>query len=611
MKKRKEMKRTARGVLKRHYWLFVVLCLLAAMFGTEFSSSLTILESTTEQRTEGVIVHSLGTQGMNEQFARILSELVRGNEKKGRELADRKIEKYVKDSKTDRTTALGRSRGVLSMVVNSLTSGAFLISLTVGIRSIVGSNSAAVMILIIGSLLFMFALWLWVYKLYQVIMRRMFLEGRCYEKVYAQRALFLLKVRQWLRAGITIFVMTVYETLWWFTIIGGIIKHYSYYLVPYIVAENPSMKAKEAITLSRELMKGHKWQCFVFELSFWGWKLLSALTAGLSGILYSNPYQIAAFSEYYAELRRLGIEKKVKYYELLNDQYLFEQASYEKLHETYADVVFENKKSAAMVSELKGVRKFLAKVFGLTIWSSKKEQAYEEEQAKILRMYYDKAALEGVIYPTRLSAIPEKQKRTWIGNINYFRCYSIWSVIMMFFLLSFGGWIWEVSLHLISDGEFVNRGVLHGPWLPIYGVGSVLILLVLNMFRRKPAAEFVLTMVLCGCVEYFTAYYLEMTHNGKKWWDYSGYFLNLDGRICAEGLLVFGVGGMMIVYVLAPLLDNVIRRIPYRRLVMLNLLLIGLFAIDQSYSAVHPNEGKGITNYSAFSSQPDQWKRVC
>ena len=57
-------------------------------------------------------------------------------------------------------------------------------------------------------------------------------------------------------------------------------------------------------------------------------------------------------------------------------------------------------------------------------------------------------------------------------------------------------------------------------------------------------------VVLCGVVEYFTSYYLEVTQ-GKKWWDYSGYFLNLNGRICAEGLLVFGVGGMAIVYALA------------------------------------------------------------
>ena len=162
-------------------------------------------------------------------------------------------------------------------------------------------------------------------------------------------------------------------------------------------------------------------------------------------------------------------------------------------------------------------------------------------------------------YPSRLDPIPEMAKRQKVETVHYMRHYTVWSLILLFFIFSCIGWVWEVSLHLVNDGEFVNRGVLHGPWLPIYGSGGVLILTVLNKFRKNPAAEFVAIVVLCGVVEYFTSYYLEVTQ-GKKWWDYSGYFLNLNGRICAEGLLVFGVGGMAIVYALAPVLDNFIRR---------------------------------------------------
>ena len=108
-----------------------------------------------------------------------------------------------------------------------------------------------------------------------------------------------------------------------------------------------------------------------------------------------------------------------------------------------------------------------------------------------------------------------------------------------------------------------------------------------------------MTIVVCGVVEYFTSYFLEVAHNGKKWWDYSGYFLNLNGRICAEGLLTFGVGGMLIVYILAPVLDNLIRRVPVRALMCACVLLICVFAADQVYSGKHPNEGAGITDYSA------------
>ena len=117
-------------------------------------------------------------------------------------------------------------------------------------------------------------------------------------------------------------------------------------------------------------------------------------------------------------------------------------------------------------------------------------------------------------------------------------------------------------------------------------------------------AEFAGIVILCGMVEYFTSYYLELTHNGQKWWDYSGYFLNLNGRICAEGLLVFGMGGMAFAYVLAPLLDNLIRRIRVRLLIPVCLLLLCIYAADSVYSSGHPNTGKGITDYESRQIGP-------
>lgn len=175
------------------------------------------------------------------------------------------------------------------------------------------------------------------------------------------------------------------------------------------------------------------------------------------------------------------------------------------------------------------------------------------------------------------------------------RRYSLRSLILMFFIFSFGGWIWEVCLHAAQTGNFVNRGVLHGPWLPIYGTGAVAILVVLEKFRRKPLLQFLLSAALCGCVEYAAAYCLEAFH-GQKWWDYNGSFLNIQGRVCGEGLLLFGLGGMMIVYVLAPFLDTWIAGLKRSIVIPLCAVLILVMCADQYYSAVYPNVGKGITS---------------
>lgn len=109
--------------------------------------------------------------------------------------------------------------------------------------------------------------------------------------------------------------------------VGGIVKTYSYFLVPYIVAENPNISANEAISLSRRMMKGHKWECFVAQLSFLGWYLLSIATFGLSAIFYSNGYNAAFFAEYYVKLRATAKSAGIKGSEWLCDEYLYAKPS--------------------------------------------------------------------------------------------------------------------------------------------------------------------------------------------------------------------------------------------------------------------------------------------
>ena len=85
--------------------------------------------------------------------------------------------------------------------------------------------------------------------------------------------------------------------------IPGVIKHYSYRMVPYILADDPEIGAMDAITLSRQMMDGHKWNTFVLDLSFLGWDILSALTLGLLGVFYVNPYKYSTGAELYQVLK--------------------------------------------------------------------------------------------------------------------------------------------------------------------------------------------------------------------------------------------------------------------------------------------------------------------
>lgn len=135
---------------------------------------------------------------------------------------------------------------------------------------------------------------------------------------------------------------------------------------------------------------------------------------------------------------------------------------------------------------------------------------------------------------------------------------------------------------------------MFGPWLPIYGAGGLLILVLLKPFRDKPGILFLLSFILCGIVEYSTAWYLE-TFKLMKWWDYTGYFLNIHGRTCLEVLIVFGLGGCAFTYLCAPLLNNIYKKFKPNIKRFACILLIMFFTIDLVYSKYHPNTGEGIS----------------
>lgn len=603
---RKEIKTRARQTVKKHYMMLVMVSLIAVFLGLQSSSfdnfvrmySSESVGTDTEGMTDTRV--AVGNTGLVD----VLNQTMSGDTEEGRKLSEA-LKKEEIERSGEENRILGRSRGALSKIVNGITSGSLFVMFVSGINSLFGSKNLGSLILIMLAFAGVLGFNFLIVNTYTVISARMFLEGRIYDKLPAQRFVFLLRVKRWMKVSLAMLKYTIYQALWMLTVIGGVIKYYSYSQVPYILAENPDLTGREAITLSRRMMRGHKWELFLLDCSFIGWSILGACTFGLSEVFYSLPYQSASFCEYYVRLRGKAKESGILGAELLNDRYLYERAADDVLWEAYMDVL-EWEEDTELQEERPGrIRRVLADWFGILLGSSQEERAYEERREREVRLGMLKDAAEGRMYPGRLSRFPEAAKQKRVETFHYMRRYSVWSLVLLFFIFSFIGWCWEVSLHLVLDGVFVNRGALHGPWLPIYGSGGVLLLTLLNRVRSSPVKEFFCIIFVCGMVEYWTSYYLEMVYDGMKWWDYSGYFLNLNGRICAEGLLVFGIGGMVFVYIAAPLLDNRIRVIRKQVLVWSCLILLGMYAADTVYSAGHPNEGEGITDYEVQSRFPD------
>ncbi len=125
---------------------------------------------------------------------------------------------------------------------------------------------------------------------------------------------------------------------------------------------------------------------------------------------------------------------------------------------------------------------------------------------------------------------------------------------------SFAGWVYETILCSITQKKFVNRGFLNGPLCPIYGCGAILLILVLSPIRN-PVILFLAGMLLTCSVEYFTSWLLEKLFHAK-WWDYSEYRFQINGRVCLAGALVFGAFSVVLLLWIHPFVRRVTEQIP-------------------------------------------------
>lgn len=129
-------------------------------------------------------------------------------------------------------------------------------------------------------------------------------------------------------------------------------------------------------------------------------------------------------------------------------------------------------------------------------------------------------------------------------------------MVIIFALISFGGWVYETIYCSVVEGEFTKRGFLFGPTCPIYGIGAIAEWLVLGQIS-DPIIVFIIGAVLATVIEYSTGLFLERRFK-KKWWDYSMFKFNLHGRICPQASAVFGAFSVTSVFVLVPTMLNIL-----------------------------------------------------
>lgn len=149
---------------------------------------------------------------------------------------------------------------------------------------------------------------------------------------------------------------------------------------------------------------------------------------------------------------------------------------------------------------------------------------------------------------------------------------------LLFITYSFIGWIIEIIDRFKVNKRIVNRGFLIGPYVPIYGCCAILMILLLRSVKN-PITLFAYCILIASTGEYLTSYIMEKVFHAR-WWDYSDYKYNLNGRICLINCLGFGILGFILIKYLNNFLYNIYSNLNMTTLNIIFYTLITIFTID-------------------------------
>lgn len=305
MWERKELKNRAKKVVHKNYWTAIVVCFLIALLTGEFGTSIVGIWQSEDSMDPNYIIH---------RENRIMSHEVDKAELQENEIKTLFSEENIRETLNE--TQIKVLEAIEANLNSAMKSQKYIFKIGDAITSF-NMNHTRLGILLCAGAIIALAFIVFVADPLIVGGKRYFLKARKGSNTKIGVIGEVFQKEHWFNVAITMFLRNIYNALWYLTIIGGIIKTYEYRMIPYILAENPKIKRKEAFKLSKQMMKGNKWRTFILDMSFFGWNFLSVLTYGLLSILYVNPYNVATITELYVVLKNQAIAEKYEYYEAL------------------------------------------------------------------------------------------------------------------------------------------------------------------------------------------------------------------------------------------------------------------------------------------------------
>lgn len=172
-----------------------------------------------------------------------------------------------------------------------------------------------------------------------------------------------------------------------------------------------------------------------------------------------------------------------------------------------------------------------------------------------------------------------------------------------FIIYSMAGWLMESIYRSVVERKFVNSGFMYGPYCPIYGFGTLIMILVLQNFKNNVTILFMVSFVVLSFWEYIVAIYLEKVYH-TKYWDYSDEKMNIKGRICLENSIYWGILGVVFTLLIHPQIAKHSILIPQNIVFYFDIILISIMIIDFIISSIKTHAiSKNIAKLKVLSEK--------
>ena len=186
----------------------------------------------------------------------------------------------------------------------------------------------------------------------------------------------------------------------------------------------------------------------------------------------------------------------------------------------------------------------------------------------------------------------KKIKKDYLENkIKLEKYQSLGILCLLIVLTGMTGWLYEYIFYFFDKGMkyFYWQGGNFLPWINIYAIGSIMILLITKKVKKNPLLVFIISVISTGILEFIVGYAIYTLQDGLRYWDYNTEILNfgnIGGFVCLRSVLIFGLGGLLLIYYMVPILIYISKKMNKKSFLILSISLCSIFLFDEIYNLV-------------------------